>query len=81
MASLLQEAVKIIEEMHISEQNIDVQGDLYEYLLMQLTTTGKNGQLRQMSDCGMWTWLPFVHQRRKFVRGLDHTFNYHKVNQ
>ncbi|MGB2867393.1 MAG: class I SAM-dependent DNA methyltransferase, partial [Bacteroidota bacterium] len=45
-ASLLQEAVKIIEEMHISEQNIDVQGDLYEYLLMQLTTAGKNGQFR-----------------------------------
>jgi type I restriction enzyme M protein len=45
-ASLLQEAVKIIDEMHISEQNIDVQGDLYEYLLMQLTTAGKNGQFR-----------------------------------
>ncbi|MBI3194676.1 MAG: N-6 DNA methylase [Ignavibacteriae bacterium] len=45
-ASLLQEAVNIIEEMHISEQNIDVQGDLYEYLLMQLTTAGKNGQFR-----------------------------------
>jgi len=44
--SLLQEAVKIIDEMHISEQNIDVQGDLYEYLLMQLTTAGKNGQFR-----------------------------------
>ena len=45
-ASLLQDAVKIIDEMHISEQNIDVQGDLYEYLLMQLTTAGKNGQFR-----------------------------------
>ncbi len=45
-ASLLQEAVKIIEEMHISEQNIDVQGDLYEYLLRQLTMAGKNGQFR-----------------------------------
>jgi type I restriction enzyme M protein len=45
-ASLLQEAVKIIEEMHISEQNVDVQGDLYEYLLLQLTTAGKNGQFR-----------------------------------
>lgn len=44
--SLLQEAVKIIDEMHISEQNSDVQGDLYEYLLMQLTTAGKNGQFR-----------------------------------
>ncbi len=45
-ASLLQEAVKIIDDMHISEQNVDVQGDLYEYLLMQLTTSGKNGQFR-----------------------------------
>ncbi len=44
--SLLQDAVKIIDEMHISEQNIDVQGDLYEYLLMQLTTAGRNGQFR-----------------------------------
>lgn len=45
-ASLLQEAVKIIDDMHISEQNTDVQGDLYEYLLGSLTTAGKNGQFR-----------------------------------
>ncbi|MBL7129282.1 MAG: N-6 DNA methylase [Ignavibacteria bacterium] len=45
-SSLLQEAVKIIDDMHISEQNADVQGDLYEYLLMNLTTAGKNGQFR-----------------------------------
>ncbi len=45
-ASLLQEAVKIIDDLHIAEQNIDVQGDLYEYLLLQLTTAGKNGQFR-----------------------------------
>ena len=45
-SSLLQEAVKIIDDMHISEQNIDVQGDLYEYLLGQLSTAGKNGQFR-----------------------------------
>lgn len=45
-ASLLQEAVKIVDDMHIAEQNIDVQGDLYEYLLLQLTTAGKNGQFR-----------------------------------
>ena len=44
--SLLQEAVKIIEDMHISEQNADVQGDIYEYLLNQLSTSGKNGQFR-----------------------------------
>ena len=45
-ASLLQETVKIIEDLHISEQNADVQGDIYEYLLNQLSTSGKNGQFR-----------------------------------
>lgn len=45
-ASLLQEAVKIIEDLHISEQNADVQGDIYEYLLNQLSSSGKNGQFR-----------------------------------
>jgi type I restriction enzyme M protein len=45
-ASLLQEAVKIIDDMHISTQDMDVQGDLYEYLLKNLTTAGKNGQFR-----------------------------------
>ena len=32
--SQLQEVVKIIDDMQISKRNIDVQGDLYEYLLM-----------------------------------------------
>ena len=45
-ASLLAEAVKIINDMHIKEQNRDAQGDLYEYLLGQLATAGKNGQFR-----------------------------------
>src|SRR3989338_353880 len=44
--SLLIEAVKIINEMHIKEQNRDTQGDIYEYLLGELTTAGKNGQFR-----------------------------------
>ena len=44
--SLLIEATKIINEMHIKEQNLDVQGDIYEYLLSELTTSGKNGQFR-----------------------------------
>jgi len=44
--SLLVEAVKIINDMHIKEQNRDTQGDLYEYLLSQLQTAGKNGQFR-----------------------------------
>ena len=32
--------------MHIKEQNRDTKGDLYEYLLGQLATAGKNGQFR-----------------------------------
>ena len=45
-ASLLIEAVNIINDMHIKEQNQDTQGDIYEYLLSELTTAGKNGQFR-----------------------------------
>lgn len=44
--SLLIEAVKIINDMHIKEQNRDAKGDLYEYLLSELKTAGKNGQFR-----------------------------------
>ncbi len=44
--SLLQEAVKIIDDLHLSEQNADVQGDIYEYLLNQLSSAGRNGQFR-----------------------------------
>ena len=45
-ASLLIESVKIINDMHIKEQNRDAKGDLYEYLLSELKTAGKNGQFR-----------------------------------
>jgi len=45
-ASLLVEAVKIINSLHIKEQNQDAQGDIYEYLLSELQTAGKNGQFR-----------------------------------
>ena len=45
-ASLLQEAVAIIEEMNITERNQDTQGDIYEHLLGELKTAGKNGQFR-----------------------------------
>ena len=45
-ASLLIEAVNIINDMHIKEQNRDTQGDIYEYLLSELQTSGKNGQFR-----------------------------------
>ena len=44
--SLLQEAVTIIDDLKISAQNRDTQGDIYEYLLSQLSTAGKNGQFR-----------------------------------
>ena len=44
--SLLIESVKIINDMHIKEQNRDAKGDLYEYLLSELKTAGKNGQFR-----------------------------------
>lgn len=44
--NLLIEACKAIDEMHVSEQNQDVQGDLYEYLLSRLNTSGVNGQFR-----------------------------------
>ena len=44
--SLLVEASKMIDQMEISSQNQDVQGDLYEYLLSKLNTAGTNGQFR-----------------------------------
>lgn len=44
--SLLIEAVNIINDLHIKEQNQDTQGDIYEYLLSELQTAGKNGQFR-----------------------------------
>jgi len=45
-ASLLIEACKLIDQMEISQQNQDVQGDLYEYLLGHLNIAGRNGQFR-----------------------------------
>ncbi|MFA5070904.1 MAG: N-6 DNA methylase [Candidatus Pacearchaeota archaeon] len=45
-ASLLIEAVNIINDIHIKEQNQDTQGDIYEYLLSELQSAGKNGQFR-----------------------------------
>src|SRR3989344_1907008 len=44
--SLLIESIKIISDLHIKEQNRDTKGDLYEYLLSELKTAGKNGQFR-----------------------------------
>lgn len=44
--SLLVEAVEIIDSLKIMEQNQDTQGDIYEFLLSELQTSGKNGQFR-----------------------------------
>ena len=44
--SLLVEAVEIIDSLKIMEQNQDTQGDIYEYLLSELQSSGKNGQFR-----------------------------------
>lgn len=44
--NLVIEACQMIDQMQISAQNQDVQGDLFEYLLSKLTTAGRNGQFR-----------------------------------
>ena len=44
--TLLIEACNLIDQMHISGQSQDVQGDLYEYLLKFLTIAGRSGQFR-----------------------------------
>lgn len=44
--SLLIEVCKLIDNMDIAQQQQDVQGDLYEYLLSKLNTAGRNGQFR-----------------------------------
>jgi len=43
---LLIEACNLIEQMQISSQNQDVQGDLYEYMLGHLSIAGRSGQFR-----------------------------------
>lgn len=42
--SLLQESVRIIDEINMDDA--DTKGDLYEYLLSKLATSGVNGQFR-----------------------------------
>lgn len=44
-ASLLQQAVSLIDQIEITDKP-DIQGDIYEYLLKELKTSGKNGQFR-----------------------------------
>jgi type I restriction enzyme M protein len=43
--SLLQQAVALLDEINIGERP-DIQGDIYEHLLGELKTAGKNGQFR-----------------------------------
>jgi type I restriction enzyme M protein len=43
--SLLQEAVIVLDKID-NEENDDIQGDIYEYLLGELRSAGKNGQFR-----------------------------------
>jgi|CXWL01.1.fsa_nt_gi type I restriction enzyme M protein len=44
--SVLIEACKALDELQISAQNQDVQGDVFEYMLGKLNTAGQNGQFR-----------------------------------
>jgi type I restriction enzyme M protein len=44
--SLLQEAVSIIDGIKVVGEKPDIQGDIYEHLLGELKTAGKNGQFR-----------------------------------
>lgn len=45
-ASLLVEAVNVIQELEILDRNVDTQGDIYEYMLGKLNTAGQIGQFR-----------------------------------
>ena len=45
-SSLIQEAVKVIDDINLSAKDIDLQGDIYEYLLSEIAQSGKNGQFR-----------------------------------
>ncbi len=45
-ASMLATSINIIEELNITEQNEDTAWDIYEYLLSEIATAGKNWQFR-----------------------------------
>lgn len=45
-ASLLSTAVESIEKLHITEQNEDTAWDIYEHLLSEISSSGKNWQFR-----------------------------------
>jgi len=44
--NLLAEAIAGIERLRITDRNVDTQGDIYEYMLLQLQTAGALGQFR-----------------------------------
>ena len=44
--TLLVEAVSIVDDLAIADQNIDTQGDIYEYMLSRLSVAGQIGQFR-----------------------------------
>ena len=43
---LLQDAVQVIDDLKISDQNYDTQGDIYEYITSHLKESGLNGGFR-----------------------------------
>jgi type I restriction enzyme M protein len=43
---LLQDAIDAINDLKISDQNLDTQGDVYEYVVSKLETSGLNGGFR-----------------------------------
>lgn len=45
-ASLLEQAVSILDKIDITSRNQDAQGDIFEYLLSELQISGDNGQFR-----------------------------------
>ncbi len=45
-AALLERAINILDELFVSERNQDTLGDIYEDLLNEIATAGKNGQFR-----------------------------------
>ena len=54
------EVCNLIDALQISEQNQDVQGDLYQYLLSKMNTAERNGQFRlphRSETRGYWMWL------------------------
>jgi len=45
-AALLERAINILDELFVSDRNQDTLGDIYEDLLNEIATAGKNGQFR-----------------------------------